>query len=69
MFQCFSDFIQYRARFSMPNYTETESLYHSFNIGPVHFVALSTEVYFFEDIDNRTKAQYEWLVADLEVKI
>jgi len=60
------DFLQYRNRFSMPNYTETQSLYYSFNLGPVHFVSISTEVYFYDDIENRTKAQYEWLVADLE---
>lgn len=61
-----NDFLQYRNRFSMPNYTETESLYFSFNIGPVHFVSLSSEVYFFDDIEERVKAQYEWLEADLE---
>jgi len=61
-----NDFLQYRNRFSMPNYTETESRYFSFNIGPVHFVSLSSEVYFFDDIEERVKAQYDWVVADLE---
>jgi len=75
------DFLQYKNRFSMPNYTESESLYFSYNVGPVHFVAISTETYFplysmhdadkFTDIPvvnelNRTRIQMEWLVADLE---
>jgi len=60
------DFLQYRSRFSMPNYTTTESLYYSFDLGPVHFVAVSTELYYFLDQFERVKAQYEWLDADLK---
>jgi len=60
------DFLQYRSRFSMPNYTETESLYYSFDLGPVHFVAVSTEVYYYRDQMERVKAQYQWLEADLK---
>jgi len=61
-----NDFLQYRKRFSMPNYTDTESLYFSFNIGPVHFVSVSSEVYFYDDPINRSRAQFDWLVADLK---
>jgi len=61
------DFHQYRGRFSMPNYQQTESLYHSFDVGPVHFVAVSTEVYYYgPNTEARVQAQYEWLVQDLE---
>jgi len=60
------DFHQYRGRFSMPNYNATESLYSSFDIGPVHFVAVSTEVYYFKDALERVKKQYAWLEQDLK---
>jgi acid phosphatase type 7 len=35
--------------------------YYSFDIGLVHFVALSTEAY----LSNTEKEQHEWLLADL----
>ncbi|XP_048586693.1 acid phosphatase type 7 isoform X1 [Nematostella vectensis] len=59
------NFSNYRFRFSMPG--NTESLYYSFNIGPVHFISISTEFYFFTDyglelIDH----QYAWLENDLK---
>ena len=62
-----SDFLHYRNRFSMPNYAETSNLHFSFNVGPVHFVSISTEVYFYDDIVERVKQQYDWLVEDLKV--
>ncbi|EDO41233.1 predicted protein [Nematostella vectensis] len=60
-----SNFSNYRFRFSMPG--NTESLYYSFNIGPVHLISISTEFYFFTDyglelIDH----QYAWLENDLK---
>lgn len=41
---------------------------HSWNIGPVHIISFSTEVYFFikSGLDLLFK-QYEWLQKDLEV--
>jgi len=60
------DFLHYRNRFSMPNYAETSNLHFSFNVGPVHFVSISTEVYFYDDIVERVKSQYDWLVEDLK---
>lgn len=60
------DFHQYRNRFSMPNYRKTESIFHSFNIGPVHFVAVSTEVYYYLYQAERVQQQFEWLEADLK---
>ena len=62
------NFSQYRARFSMPQSREFESLWHSVNIGPVHFVSYSTESYFDESakaLNTTLERQYEWLVADL----
>uniref|UniRef100_A0A674PRI5 Purple acid phosphatase n=1 Tax=Takifugu rubripes TaxID=31033 RepID=A0A674PRI5_TAKRU len=59
------NFSNYRNRFSMPG--QTESLWYSWNLGPVHMVSLSTEVYFYLEfgLDLLFK-QYEWLRQDLE---
>lgn len=44
----------------------TESLYYSFDMGPVHFIAISTELYYFLNYGIKPLAnQYEWLVNDL----
>lgn len=43
------DGLNYRKRFSMPQYEETESLFYSFNVGNTHWIAYSTEVYFVYD--------------------
>lgn len=64
------DFSNYRARFSMPNYEKTENIYYSFDMGPVHFVSISTELYYFGPDSktqwDRIEAQYEWLQKDLQ---
>jgi len=63
----YSDFHQYRNRFSMPDYANTENLYFSFNVGPVHFVAVSTEVYYYgPQILSRVVKQWLWLQQDLK---
>ncbi|XP_034670899.1 acid phosphatase type 7 isoform X3 [Drosophila subobscura] len=58
------NFSNYRARFNMPG--ETDSLWYSFDLGPVHFVSFSTEVYYFLNYGVKllTK-QFEWLERDL----
>ncbi|XP_032588765.1 acid phosphatase type 7 isoform X2 [Drosophila mojavensis] len=58
------NFSNYRARFNMPG--DGDSLWYSFNMGPVHFVSFSTEVYYFINYGLKllTK-QYEWLERDL----
>ena len=38
------DALNYRSRFSMPNYEETESMYFSFNVGNTHWISYDTEV-------------------------
>lgn len=59
------NFSNYRARFNMPG--GSDSLYYSFNIGPVHFISISTEVYYFMNYGLKTLvSQYQWLVKDLE---
>lgn len=63
-----SNFSNYRARFSMPGYLDTESLFYSWNIGPVHMIAVNTEAYYFLNYGLKPLSrQYQWLVDDLEV--
>lgn len=59
-----SNFSNYRSRFQMPG--NTENLYYSFDMGPVHFISISTELYFYLNYGIKALAnQYEWLVNDL----
>lgn len=40
--------------------------YHSFNIGPAHFIMMSTEFYYFTYWGwEQIRYQYEWLEKDL----
>ena len=52
---------------------DQNNYYYSFNVGPVHFISISSEFYFWylsegefpsHDIDN-IKIQYDWLKRDL----
>lgn len=44
----------------------SESLMYSFDLGPVHFIGFSTEVYYFMNYGMKTLVkQYEWLENDL----
>lgn len=62
----FSNFSDYRARFTMPG--NTEGLWYSFNMGPVHFISVSTEVYYFLEYGLKLLTnQYSWLEQDLKV--
>lgn len=64
----YSNFSNYRARFSMPNYKDTESFFFSWDMGPVHFIAVNTEAYYFLEYGLKPLSrQYEWLINDLEV--
>lgn len=59
------NFSNYRYRFSMPG--NTESLWYSWNIGPVHVISFSTEVYFYTEYGmDLLFRQYQWLQKDLE---
>lgn len=58
------NFSNYRARFTMPG--DTEGLWYSFNVGPIHFVGIDTEVYYFMNYGlKQLVKQYEWLDKDL----
>lgn len=44
----------------------TDSLMYSFNMGPVHFIGISTELYYFMNYGLKPLVfQYEWLEKDL----
>lgn len=58
------NFSNYRARFSMPG--DTESIMYSFNMGPIHFISISTELYYFMNYGLKPLVfQYQWLEQDL----
>ena len=64
------NFSHYRERFSMPNEASGSPtpLYSSFNVGPIHFVSLDVERYFFTQYYDmqHLRMQFEWLQTDLE---
>ncbi|XP_017870563.1 PREDICTED: acid phosphatase type 7 isoform X4 [Drosophila arizonae] len=58
------NFSHYVNRFSMPG--GTDNLFYSFNLGPVHFIGFSTEVYYFTQYGIKPIVmQYDWLERDL----
>jgi hypothetical protein len=57
------NFTHYRARFFMPG--DTENMWFSWNIGPVHWVAYSTEVFFNPSPLYYPERMIKWLVEDL----
>ena len=47
----------------------TDNMYFSFNMGPVHFISISTEFYYFTEYGTEQAfSQYNWLLKDLEVR-
>ncbi|KAG7301923.1 hypothetical protein JYU34_013341 [Plutella xylostella] len=58
------NFSNYKNRFSMPG--PQQSMFYSFDIGPIHFVSISTEYYYFINYGiHMLMNQYDWLVDDL----
>ncbi|CAK9815267.1 Acid phosphatase type 7 [Anthophora plagiata] len=58
------NFSNYRSRFTMPG--DSEGSWYSFNIGPVHFIGIDTEVYYFMNYGlKQLVKQYQWLEKDL----
>ncbi|KAL5021265.1 hypothetical protein ScPMuIL_000420 [Solemya velum] len=61
-------FLQYRYRFSMPHTDypiPLDRMWYSVDIGPIHFISYSTEV-FFTNGEAYVRAQHDWLIRDLE---
>ncbi|XP_063167808.1 acid phosphatase type 7 [Candoia aspera] len=59
------NFSNYRSRFSMPG--DAESLWYSWDVGPAHLIAFSTEVYFYLEYGEQLVAkQFQWLERDLQ---
>ncbi|OWF35193.1 acid phosphatase type 7-like [Mizuhopecten yessoensis] len=57
----------YRTRFSMPGVDwpmPLDRLWYSYNVGPVHFISFSSEVYFIDNA-NYVCQQFHWLLDDL----
>ncbi|CAH0755502.1 unnamed protein product [Diatraea saccharalis] len=60
------NFSHYSSRFTMPG--PNSNLYYSFDVGPIHFVSISTEVYYFTEYGIKLMVeQYEWLKRDLTI--
>ncbi|XP_022906271.1 acid phosphatase type 7 [Onthophagus taurus] len=58
------NFSNYINRFSMPN--KHDDPFYSFNIGPLHIISISTELFYFLNYGLKPLAfQYEWLENDL----
>ena len=46
---------------------DSENMFYSFNVGPIHFISISTEFYYFLNYGIKMVAnQYNWFVQDLE---
>ncbi|XP_071833224.1 acid phosphatase type 7-like [Apostichopus japonicus] len=61
------NFTNYKNRFSMPNFNQSENLWYSWNIGPAHIISFSTEVYFFPWYGlHASENQMAWLQKDLQ---
>ncbi|XP_049875413.1 acid phosphatase type 7 isoform X6 [Pectinophora gossypiella] len=62
------NFRQYKQRFSMPNMRVSESMYYSWDLGPVHFVGVNTEAYYFLNYGLVPLIeQFQWLEQDLKM--
>ncbi|XP_049700211.2 acid phosphatase type 7 [Helicoverpa armigera] len=59
------NFSNYAARFSMPG--RDSSLFYSFDVDPVHFISISTEVYHSRELNEELiSSQYDWVKNDLQ---
>ena len=68
---CNYTYINYRSRFAAQNFTQSKinsksSRWYSFDKGPVHFIAIDTDAYGFDEVAYILQQQYEWLESDLQ---
>ena len=45
-----------------------DQMYFSFDVGPIHFISISTEYYYYINYGIKMVAkQYKWIIEDLKV--
>ena len=61
------NFTHYKARFRMPRNeaSQASNFFYSFDLGLVHFISISTEIYTSKD-PNQISTQQNWLQSDLK---
>ena len=71
----YSNFSNYKARFTMPEENKADqdkNMFYSFNLGPIHFISINTEYYYYMDqpwnFQDCVIRQYIWLYYDLKVE-
>jgi hypothetical protein len=64
-----ANFSHFRALWTMPAWADTQNLYYSYDVGPIHVVSFNTEVLFWPEWYSETHvaAMHAWLEADLAV--
>lgn len=60
------NFSNYKSRFSMPKNGDGENMYYSYDIGPMHVISFSSEVYYFYVDYHYIDKMYNWIKNDLE---
>lgn len=63
----YDDYLHYRYRFSMPTLPwpmPSDHLWYSIDIGPIHFVLYSTELFFSDE--SNIESMLDWLKSDLD---
>jgi len=49
---------------------DNQGIFYSYNLGRIHFVSISTEVFYYTQYGTaQNETQYNWLKKDLEVKL
>ncbi|GMR39038.1 hypothetical protein PMAYCL1PPCAC_09233 [Pristionchus mayeri] len=63
-----ANYTTYRNSFTMPEEGYGDNQFYSFDVGPIHFIGLSSEYYGFYYIYGMDPVfnQYDWLVKDLQ---
>ncbi|PAV75955.1 hypothetical protein WR25_13193 [Diploscapter pachys] len=64
------NFSNFQERFWMPHNGFNDNHFYSFDLGPVHWVGLSSEFYGYDREYGKESiwTQYNWLNADLKVR-
>ena len=60
------DYTRYRAQFGMPNWENTMSLYHSFDIGRAHISGIDTELIEHPEHADQRAAMLAWFEDDMK---